>query len=312
MDYGGGYSTTSYGAQGGAGGGGFMAGSQGGSQPNKVISCTLSHQPISTVHYNHRVEITKPPFSDQGTISRDTLRPCTIKQVLDATQPHPDADFKIDDVEVQQLTFVGQIRNISTQTTNITYKFDDGTGTVEVKQWIDSDAAGVMDMGEGGGSSKSNAGLVENEWARVWGRLKAFNNRRHVGAHVIRPVTDKMEITYHLLDATYVHLYFTRGPLDPSAGKGVNGGQMDGQYGGDGGEMNMGGGRGMPNVGANARRVYQCLKESPQNNEGLNVQHIAASLRMPLTEVMKAGDELLTQSLIFTTVDDTTWAILEF
>ncbi|KAL8782405.1 MAG: hypothetical protein Q9213_005408 [Squamulea squamosa] len=288
MDYGGGYSTTSYGAQGGAGGGGFMAGSQGGSQPNK------------------------------GTISRDTLRPCTIKQVLDATQPHPDADFKIDDVEVQQLTFVGQIRNISTQTTNITYKLDDGTGTVEVKQWIDSDAAGVMDMGEGGGggggggSSKSNAGLVENEWARVWGRLKAFNNRRHVGAHVIRPVTDKMEITYHLLDATYVHLFFTRGPLDPSGGKGANGGQMDGQYGGDGGEMNMGGARGMPNVGQNARRVYQCLKESPQNNEGLNVQHIAASLRMPLTEVMKAGDELLTQSLIFTTVDDTTWAILEF
>jgi len=31
-DYGGGYSTTSYGAQGGVGGGGFMTGSQGGSQ----------------------------------------------------------------------------------------------------------------------------------------------------------------------------------------------------------------------------------------------------------------------------------------
>ena len=38
-DYGGGYSTTSYGAQGGAGGGGFMGGSQGGSQgaAGKVI-----------------------------------------------------------------------------------------------------------------------------------------------------------------------------------------------------------------------------------------------------------------------------------
>lgn len=258
----------------------------------------------------------------QGTISRDTLRPCTIKQVLDATQPHPDADFKIDDIEVQQLTFVGQIRNISTQTTNITYKLDDGTGTVEVKQWIDSEAS-TMDLGGGGGGgmgggggSKANAGLVENEWARVWGRLKAFNNRRHVGAHVIRPVTDKMEITYHLLEATYVHLYFTRGPLEPAGGKatgaGANG-QVDGQYGGGESDMGMGGGaREMPNVGPNARRVYQCLKESPQNNEGLNVQHISASLRMPLTEVMKAGDELLTQSLIFTTVDDNTWAILEF
>ncbi|KAL8848176.1 MAG: hypothetical protein Q9221_006784 [Calogaya cf. arnoldii] len=271
MDYGGGYSTTSYGAQGGAGGGGFMAGSQGGSQPNK------------------------------GNISQsnNTLRPCTIKQVVEATQPHPDALFKIDDVEVEQITFVGQIRNISTQTTNITYKLDDGTGTVEVKQWIDSDSA--MDLG----GSKNSSGLVEDGWARVWGKLKAFNNRRHVGAHVIRPVADKMEITHHLLETTYVHLYFTRGPLEPSGGKGANGGHMNG------GEMNMGGTGGMPNVGPNARRVLQCLKETPQNNEGLNVQHIAASLRMPLTEVMKAGDELLTQSLIFTTVDDTTWAILD-
>ncbi|KAL8712540.1 MAG: hypothetical protein Q9225_006930, partial [Loekoesia sp. 1 TL-2023] len=77
MDYGGGYSTTSYGAQGGMGGGGFMGGSQGGSQPN----------------------------AGRSSLSKDTLRPCTIKQVLDATQPHPDADFKIDDIEVQQLTF---------------------------------------------------------------------------------------------------------------------------------------------------------------------------------------------------------------
>lgn len=67
----------------------------------------------------------------------------------------------------------------------------------------------------------------------------------------------------------------------------------------------------MPNLSPNARRVFQCLKETPQNNEGLNMQHVAASLRMPLTEVAKAGDELLTQSLIFTTVDDNTWAILD-
>ena len=41
---------------------------------------------------------------------------------------------------ISQITFVGQIRTISTQATNITYKLDDGTGLIEVKQWIDSDA----------------------------------------------------------------------------------------------------------------------------------------------------------------------------
>ncbi|KAF6229098.1 hypothetical protein HO133_007212 [Letharia lupina] len=280
MDYGGGYSTTSYGAQGGAGGGGFMGGSQGGSQG----------------------------AAGKGTYGKDTLRPVTIKQVLDAQQPHPDAEFKIDDVEITQVSFVGQIRNISTQTTNITYKLDDGTGTIEVKQWIDADA--TMDTTSDSAPSKPK--LVENEWARVWGRLKAFNNKRHVGAHVIRPVADKMEITYHLLEATFVHLYFVKGPLDQikAEGGGANGNAGEVGYGG-GGDTGMNGGQ-MPNVSVAARRVYQTLKDSPQNNEGLHVQNVAALVGMNVADVKKAGDELLSHSMIFTTVDDDTWAVLEF
>lgn len=212
----------------------------------------------------------------------------------------------------QQLTFVGQIRNISTQTTNITYKLDDGTGTVEVKQWIDADAA--SDISDPTSASKPK--LEVNEWARVWGRLKAFNDRRHVGAHVIRPIENKMDISYHLLEATYVHLYFSRGGPEQFSNTGAQvkteGGQQGMQDGGYGaGEMGMNG-KMMPNVSANARRVYSTLKNSPQSNEGLHVQNIAASLGLPVAEVMKAGDDLLQHSLIFTTVDDNTWAILEF
>ncbi|KAL9098622.1 MAG: hypothetical protein Q9163_005757 [Psora crenata] len=246
----------------------------------------------------------------KGTYGKDTLRPVTIKQVLDAQQPYQGAEFKIDDVEITQITFVGQIRNISTQTTNTTYKLDDGTGTIEVKQWVDVDAANGMDID--GGHAPAKAKLSENEWARVWGRLKDFNNKRHVGAHVIRPVTDKMEITYHLLEATYVHLYFTRGPLDQikqEDGTGANSNGNGGREGGGDPTMN---GQSMPSVSSAARRVYQTLKNSPQNNEGLHVQNIAAICKMNVADVMKAGEELLNHSMIFTTVDDNTWALLEF
>jgi replication factor A2 len=33
----------------------------------------------------------------------NTLRPVTIKQVIDAQQAHPDAEFRIDGVEVSQV-----------------------------------------------------------------------------------------------------------------------------------------------------------------------------------------------------------------
>lgn len=151
--------------------------------------------------------------------------------------------------------------------------------------------------------------LVENEWARVWGRLKAFNNKRHVGAHVIRPIADKMEITYHLLEATYVHLYFIKGPLDQIK---VEGGGAAGEIGyGGGGDTGTSGAK-FPNVSAAAKKVFQTLKDSPQNNEGLHVQNVAALVSMNVADVRKAGDELLSHSLIFTTVDDDTWAPLEF
>ncbi len=135
----------------------------------------------------------------------ETVRPVTIKQLLDARKLDADADaeFWIDDVEIRQVSFVGQIRKISIQTTNVTYKLDDGTGTIEVTQWIDADVMTSVDMASDG--MILPAKLVENDWARVWGRMKEFNKKRRVGANVIRSMADKMEIIYHLLEATCVH-----------------------------------------------------------------------------------------------------------
>lgn len=162
----------------------------------------------------------------------------------------------------------------------------------------------------GGGDNTGTPPLTTNDWARVWGRLKAFNNKRHVGAHVIRPVPDKMEITHHLLEATYVHLYFTRGPLEQlSAGARptlAENGEAEGGGGAAGGDPQLG------RLSVVARRVYQMLKSEPQNNEGLHVHAIAARLRLSVPEVLKSGDELLADSLIFPTVDESTWALLEF
>lgn len=241
----------------------------------------------------------------------------TIKQILDAQQPHPDADFKVDGDAISQvclssdlarsqltgpqITFVGQIRNISTLSTNITYKVDDGTGIIEVKQWRDSDAdQDNMDV-----DSKSK--LAEDGYCRVWGRLKAFNGKRHVGAHVIRPITDYNEINYHLLEATAVHLFFSRGP--PSGQQANKGAGMNGANGGQ--EEYTAGGTKLPGMSPLARKVYTALQDSPQSNEGIHCQMLASILGMPVNEVCKGADELLGNGVIFTTVDDNTWAILD-
>ncbi|KAG4030729.1 hypothetical protein MFRU_011g01850 [Monilinia fructicola] len=278
------YSTTTYGAQGGADGGGFVQGGYGGSQGGSQDS----------------------PGGSK-TYGKDTLRPVTIKQILDAVQPHPDADFKIDGSEVTQLSFVGQVHSISTQTTNNTYKVDDGTGLIEVKQWIDNEV------------EPENAKPVpqEGQYIHVWGRLKSFHDKRHVGAHIIRPVTDMNEVTYHGLEATLVHLYFTRGPIDAAGAAKKEGGDgmfVDSYGGNSAGAGNAAvGGRVLPaTITGNARAVFNLLQSEPHNNEGFHVNVIAAKLGMPVAEVYKSGDALLSEGCIYTTVDDETWAVLEY
>ncbi|RMD43854.1 hypothetical protein DV735_g1340, partial [Chaetothyriales sp. CBS 134920] len=185
---------------------------------------------------------------------------------MSAAHPHPDAEFKIDGSRITLLTFVGQVRSVQQQTTNVTYKIDDGTGIVEVKQW---DA-----------SRKAKREITEDDYVRVWGRLKEFNHKRHVGSHIIRHISDYNEINYHLLEATSnQHDYSAGGPSLSSA------------------------------ASPTARKVFQCLQQA-NSNEGLNVNAIATNARMNIGDVCRGIEELVQEGVIFTTIDDDTYAIL--
>jgi replication factor A2 len=158
----------------------------------------------------------------------------------------------------------------------------------------------AQDDQEGGNKS----GLAENAYARVWGKLKTFG-KRHVVAQQIRPIADLNEVNYHLLEATYVHLFLTRGPLGAQ--------QQQGQHGGQQGNSNSGGGgAALPaGVSSHARKVYQCMQNTPQINEGLHMQDIAQRTGMDVADVLKGTDELQALGKIFPTVDDQTWALLD-
>lgn len=110
-----------------------------------------------------------------------------------------------------------------------------------------------------------------------------------------------------------MHLYFTRGPPE-SAGQGGVGVKkeqglfVDNGYPGDGGAQK----KATPRLSVNGLKVFKLLESTPQSNEGLHVSDIAGRLGMPQAEVFKAGDELLGEGMIYTTVDDETWAVLEY
>lgn len=179
---------------------------------------------------------------------------------------------------------------------------DDGTGTIEVRIWADADA----------NNSPSRSKLVENVYARVWGRLKPYNSKHTVVCQTIRPVLDFNEIQYHLLEATVVHLHFARGPPEPAEKAVTNAPYGQAQYGGPANGADTAQGKRLaPDTSVAAQKVFNVLETSPQSNEGLHMQDIAVRLGMDMAEVGKAGDELLSRGYIYTTVDDSTWTILD-
>ena len=193
------------------------------------------------------------------------------------------------------------------QATNVTFRLDDGTGQMDVKKWTDADK-----------QEDSEPNFELDSYVHVWGRLKSFSNKRYLHAHIIRPVTDFNEVNYHLLEAAYVHLFYTRGPLGQN-GAPAEGGSMfvDGGAGYSNGTGGDGGGGGsqfsnkLSGCQAVSKKMYTFMAQTPGGNEGVHLNVVTSSTGMSVRDVMTASDELLQHGLIYETVDRETWAILD-
>jgi replication factor A2 len=240
--------------------------------------------------------------TSQGSYNDETLRPVTIKQLLDVEEAYPQAELFIDGANLNhtQLTVVGQVRAVNPQATNITYRLDDGTGQIDVKKWVDAEK-----------QDDTEPKFELDSYVRVWGRLKIFNGRKHLGAHFMRAVDDFNEVNYHMLEVTYVHLYATKGPVLPDGGGAAGGGGdsmfVDGGYAGGGNESKV------SQCSPAAQKIFNYLMNQPNHDgNGISVHQVTAGTNLPVSSIMTAAEELLSQGLIYTTVDDQSWAILDY
>jgi len=272
--YGGGdYSYTGYGAQGGANGGGWMAG---GSQ-------------------------TSP--GAKRTDREPSIRPVTIKQLLEAESvTGENVEFKIDDADIASVTFVAQLVNTKPSATNIQYRLDDGTGIIEGKQFINNDLRNEMDSG-------AKAEIPYNAYVRVYGKLREVGSNRVLNVDHIQQVQDMNEISYHMLEAALVHLQ-AKGAPAVGANGGAAGGygeQVDtAMFGGNDyveDKLRM--------CNDDAKRFFKYLANAGQDSEGLNVTEIARGLKMDLNRCTECSRQLCEVGLIFSTKDEETWAVLE-
>uniref|UniRef100_A0A8C4N958 Replication protein A2 n=1 Tax=Eptatretus burgeri TaxID=7764 RepID=A0A8C4N958_EPTBU len=113
-----------------------------------------------------------PPSSTQaerkGRTRVQQIIACTVSQLLAAKQTED--VFRLGDIELNQVTLVGIVRQSEKAPTNILYKVDDMTAEpLDVRQWVDVD------------------------------------NKKSLVAFKIRPLEDMNEITTHMLEVVHDH-----------------------------------------------------------------------------------------------------------
>ncbi|KAI1795870.1 replication protein A subunit RPA32 [Ganoderma leucocontextum] len=242
-----------------------------------------------------------------------SLRPVTLKQLVEATIEHSDADWKIGDVEVGQVTVVAHVLSAQAQTTNCVYLLDDGTAQFEARQWVDANNEG-----------DDKREITENRYVRVLGTLKVFGQKRYITAtHIIEIPPERVcdELCFHISEAAMVTLIFERGPPPrPSEGASTSrpnaAASSTSAYSASSSSVAIN--SAYPNLSPLQRQIITFLISQPKTEEGIHVgaiaRHIASiSGGAPLNAdgISKALDELSDQGHVYTTIDDSHFAVSE-
>lgn len=132
-----------------------------------------------------------------------TLIPVTARMILTSTN-NPEGTLALrDGRELHHVKFLGAVRSFEDQSTNVTFSIEDGTGLVDVKQWLDvNDCAAIAEMRQ--------ECLQEHVYVKIIGQVKDYDGKKTLVAHTIRRLSTTNELTHHMLEVVYSSELFQR------------------------------------------------------------------------------------------------------
>ena len=132
-----------------------------------------------------------------------TLIPVTARMILQAQSNGENSLALPDGRELHQVKFVGAVRTHEEASTNTTFSIEDGTGLVDVKQWMDAnDCAAIIEMRQ--------ACMDDTVYVKIVGQVKDYDGKKTLVANTIRRLGTSNELTHHMLEVVYSAEKFQR------------------------------------------------------------------------------------------------------
>lgn len=134
-----------------------------------------------------------------------TLIPVTIHMIMQAqADPSGDGSLVLEDGrKLAQVKLVAAVRSVEDASTNSLYNLEDGTGLLDVKQWLDdNDSTAIQELRQ--------LTLKENIYVKVIGQVKDYEGKKMVLANSVRPLSSGNEVTHHFLQVVHSAEKFKR------------------------------------------------------------------------------------------------------
>lgn len=176
-----------------------------------------------------------------------TITPVTIRMLQTTTNSSPNQTLS-DGRELDQIKIIAAVTKITPTSTAYTYEIEDGTGSIEVKEWVDAnDSLMKVQMRE--------EAAKEHQYVRIIGKTQMYDDTLQVVAYMVRKVSSGNELTHHFLEVVESSLKFQK--RNRIGGRPMIGGTTSMQG------MDMGGGFGGGVMPSNSVPIGQGM-----NNDG--------------------------------------------
>lgn len=218
--------------------------------------------------------------------TRTLLTPVTIRQINEAKQDIPDGEFLINNVSINMVSFVGVLRKVENQTSAILLTIEDGTGSVEVKKWIEEKLGTAAEQTE-------LYQEMENQYVYVTGALKEFNQKKAIQQANVVLISDHNEVIYHMLYAISNHLE-SQGLLNVGAVKSEGNGLF----------VSSDVGTGNDNLDLHDKIMSVISSQAPTMPEGVPVSWISKYLGVSSDSILEKCQFLAEQGKIYQGYDE--------
>lgn len=188
---------------------------------------------------------------------------------------------------------VAAVRSAEDQSTNVMYVLEDGTASMDVKQWLDdNDSSYVSDL--------RRETTKDGVYVKVIGQVKEYENKKQIIANSVRPLSTGNELTHHILEVMYSAEKFKRADsiVSPVSAPVVN-------------NLSNNAGIGLSSLGSGdheaiRQQVFGVMRENDDGSEeGISIQQCIQFLPdIPEADIRKIVSLLSEEGQIYSTISE--------